>query len=91
VYVEFHLKWNFKVAIVSSLSILLILIFENNVFKKVSKKFNYCILMIVAIDILSKKIKYEKITARTIFSYLIFNIYILQNFHLFNLEFENHY
>ncbi len=28
--------------------------------------------MIVAIDILSKKIKYEKITARTIFSYLIF-------------------
>ncbi|PBH41902.1 hypothetical protein BGU76_17420, partial [Clostridioides difficile] len=49
------------------------------------------ILMIVAIDILSKKIKYEKITARTIFSYLIFNIYIIQNFHLFNLEFENHY
>lgn len=90
-YVELHLKWNFKVAIVSSLSILLILIFENNVFKKVSKKFNYCILMIVAIDILSKKIKYEKITARTIFSYLIFNIYILQNFPLFNLEFENHY
>ncbi|PBF83887.1 hypothetical protein BGV16_13800, partial [Clostridioides difficile] len=49
-YVELHLKWNFKVAIVSSLSILLILIFENNVFKKVSKKFNYCILMISTND-----------------------------------------
>lgn len=60
-YVEFHLKWNFKVAIVSSLSILLILIFENNVFKKVSKKFNYCILMIVAIDILSKKLSMKRL------------------------------
>lgn len=60
-YVELHLKWNFKVAIVSSLSILLILIFENNVFKKVSKKFNYCILMIVAIDILSKKLSMKRL------------------------------
>ncbi|MCI9976888.1 peptidase M56 [Clostridioides difficile] len=48
---NFILNGIFRTVIVSSLSILLILIFKKNVFKRFSKKFNYYIWMIVVIKL----------------------------------------
>ncbi|EGT4229552.1 peptidase M56, partial [Clostridioides difficile] len=48
---NFILNGIFRTVIVSSLSILMILIFKKNVFKRFSKKFNYYIWMIVVIKL----------------------------------------
>ncbi|MCC0637148.1 M56 family metallopeptidase [Clostridioides sp. ES-S-0001-02] len=69
----------FRTVIVSSLSILLILIFKKNVFKRFSKKFNYYIWMIVVIKLLLP------------FTYYTFTINILrskENININNINLE---